>query len=105
MPPSTVAALSTGAALVSSVAQSAAKNKVSQAETYLDDYISLRLSVLEKKMQLVGDIEDALLLEKGRAELDRHDLQVQRAQHASSSSSALLPADTTSLSHLGGGMF
>ena len=88
---------------MSSAAQAAAKDKVSQAETYLDDYISLRLSVLEKKMELVGDIEDALLLEKGRAELDRHDLQVQRAQHAASS--ALLAGDisTSSLSHMGGG--
>jgi hypothetical protein len=69
--------------MVVSAAESSAAKKVSQAESHLDDYIALRLSVLEKKMELVGDIEDALLIEKDRVELDHHDLQVERAQHAS----------------------
>jgi hypothetical protein len=70
--------------MVSSAAQAAGEKKLAQAESFLDDYISLRLSVLEKKMTLVGDIEDALLLERERLEGDRHDLQVERAQHAAS---------------------
>lgn len=83
MYPGAVAALSTGAALVSSAAQAEAVAHIARAESCLDDYISLRLAVLEKRMGLVGDIEDALQVERERAELDRHDLQVERAQHAS----------------------
>mmetsp|Transcript_22288 Transcript_22288/g.37771 ORF Transcript_22288/g.37771 Transcript_22288/m.37771 type:complete len:562 (-) Transcript_22288:501-2186(-) len=83
LPVAAGAALTTGTAVVVSAAENAAASKLSQAESHLDEYISLRLSVLEKKMELVGDIEDALLIEKDRVELDRHDLQVERAQHAS----------------------
>ena len=79
---------------MSSAAQQASMNKLCQAEGHLDDYISLRLSVLEKKVELVGDIEDALIVERERLELDRHDLQVQRAQHAASM--------VTDVGHIGG---
>ena len=81
--PATAVALGTAAALVTAAARESAKSTLAQADSLLDDYVSLRLSVLEQKMQLMGSIEDALKVDKDRLEMDRHDLQVERAQHAS----------------------
>jgi len=78
----TAHAVGGGAALVSAAAKLAAGTKESSIEDILDDYLSVRMLALEEKMQVMSSIEKALEIERERVELDRHDLQVQRARIA-----------------------
>jgi hypothetical protein len=90
-----ISALASGAAVVSSAIDQALQSKLGTAEALLDDYLSARLLALEEKVslpllslssqpasqiQLVSAIEKGLDVERERIELDRRDIQIQRAQ-------------------------
>jgi hypothetical protein len=89
-----------GAAVISRATEQALQSQANTAESLLDDYIATRLIALEEKVtpssssssslplspppqvKLVTAIEKGLDVERERIELDRRDIQIQRAQLA-----------------------
>jgi hypothetical protein len=77
------APIATAAAAISSSAREGAEAEEARLKGLVSDYLSNRLSALEEKMKLLAEVDRAIDVERERLEVDRRDVQIQRAQAAS----------------------
>ena len=77
------APIATAAAAISSSAREGAETEEARLKDLVGDYLSNRLSALEEKMKLLAEVDRTIDVERERLEVDRRDVQIQRAQAAS----------------------
>jgi hypothetical protein len=77
------APIAVAAAAISAAARVDALAEEARLKELMTDYVSQRLSALEEKVKLLADVERAIDIERERLEVDKRDVQIQRAQTAS----------------------